>query len=107
MRKIVLTFVCGLVVCVLALAWAPAGSAVAGDKGGNDKVTICHRTGSSTNPYVIITISTNALPAHVGDESTPAHHPAKDGRTDHILDDKHHSTCPTDHEDDGDCDHHE
>jgi hypothetical protein len=29
-----------------------------------DKVTICHRTGSGTNPYVMITVSTNAIPAH-------------------------------------------
>jgi hypothetical protein len=28
------------------------------------KTTICHATGSSTNPYVTITISNNALPAH-------------------------------------------
>ena len=28
------------------------------------KVTICHHTGSSQNPYVEITVSTDALPAH-------------------------------------------
>jgi hypothetical protein len=28
------------------------------------KVTICHRTGSKTNPFVTITTSNNALPAH-------------------------------------------
>jgi hypothetical protein len=28
------------------------------------KTTICHATGSKTNPYVTITISNNALPAH-------------------------------------------
>ena len=28
------------------------------------KTTICHATGSATNPYVTITISDNALPAH-------------------------------------------
>jgi hypothetical protein len=28
------------------------------------KTTICHRTGSATNPFVIITVSNNALPAH-------------------------------------------
>jgi multimeric flavodoxin WrbA len=34
-------------------------------KGGPDgKVTICHATGSETNPYVEITISVNALKAH-------------------------------------------
>src|SRR3954454_24402977 len=28
------------------------------------KTTICHATGSATNPYVTITISNNAIPAH-------------------------------------------
>ena len=31
---------------------------------GNDKVTICHATGSESNPYVEITISENAVEAH-------------------------------------------
>jgi ABC-type sugar transport system substrate-binding protein len=29
------------------------------------KVTICHVTGSSTNPSVTITVSRNAVPAHL------------------------------------------
>jgi hypothetical protein len=29
------------------------------------KVTICHQTGSGTNPGVTITVSQNALPAHM------------------------------------------
>jgi hypothetical protein len=33
--------------------------------GTGQKVTICHATGSATNPYVQITISENALPAHL------------------------------------------
>ncbi|MDP2339856.1 MAG: hypothetical protein Q8O67_02775 [Deltaproteobacteria bacterium] len=32
--------------------------------GPDPKITICHATGSETNPYVEITISVNALPAH-------------------------------------------
>src|ERR1051325_765932 len=83
MKKIVLTFVCSLVICVLALAWSPATSVVAGNGGDNGKTTICHRTGSNSNPYVIITISNNALPAHFGEN---AHHPDKNGRSDHLLD---------------------
>ena len=30
------------------------------------KVTICHRTGSQTNPYNMISVSVNAVPAHTG-----------------------------------------
>jgi hypothetical protein len=29
------------------------------------KVTICHRTGSQSNPFVKITVSQNAVPAHL------------------------------------------
>src|SRR3954452_2485837 len=44
------------------------GGASGGKEHGNDnehgKVTICHATGSETNPFVRITVSVNALPAH-------------------------------------------
>lgn len=30
----------------------------------NDKVTICHATGSVKNPYVVITVSANGLNGH-------------------------------------------
>jgi hypothetical protein len=44
------------------------GGASAAKAHGNDnehgKVTICHATGSETNPYVRITVGVNALPAH-------------------------------------------
>jgi hypothetical protein len=30
-----------------------------------EKVTICHHTHSATNPFVTITVSRNALPAHL------------------------------------------
>jgi hypothetical protein len=37
------------------------------------KVTICHRTGSKKNPFVTITVSRNAVPAHLrhGDKLGP------------------------------------
>jgi hypothetical protein len=34
------------------------------------KVTICHHTGSQTNPFVTITVSRNALPAHLAHDDT-------------------------------------
>ena len=46
-------------------ALAPAASA-------GEKVTICHATGSATNPYVVVTISENAVAAH------RAHHGRED-----------------------------
>jgi hypothetical protein len=30
-----------------------------------EKVTICHRTGSQKNPFVTITVSSNAVDAHL------------------------------------------
>ena len=52
-------------------------------KGGREdrpspKVTICHATGSETNPYVQITISENGLNGH-------GHHHKKAGRPDDII----------------------
>jgi hypothetical protein len=54
---------------------APEGGCPGGTEGTNTpglpptdqklgKTTICHATGSATNPFVMITISDNALPAH-------------------------------------------
>lgn len=40
----------------------------------DDRVTICHFTGSDTNPVVTVTVSVNSLPAHLaqGDVVAPA-----------------------------------
>lgn len=40
------------------------GSALATEPDNNERVTICHATGSVTHPYVEITVSENALAAH-------------------------------------------
>jgi hypothetical protein len=41
---------------------SPSSSSSSDQYGG--KTTICHKTGSKKNPYVLITVSNNALPAH-------------------------------------------
>lgn len=45
-----------------------------------DKVTICHATGSATNPFVKITVSPNAINGHFENNGTP-----KSGHEDDIL----------------------
>jgi hypothetical protein len=44
----------------------------AGKSKSHSKVTLCHSTGSSTNPYVLITVSENAVKAHA------RHHDGRD-----------------------------
>lgn len=66
----------------LALTGASA-TAFATDEssgGGGEKITICHATGSETNPYVPITISLNALNAHIGHQHEEDIIPANDGK---------------------------
>ena len=66
LRKVLLT-----VIAAGALSTAPVALAGGPNDGNNDhgnkdngKTTICHATGSETNPYVQITVSNNALAAH-------------------------------------------
>lgn len=65
----------------LALLGASA-TALATDEssGGGEKITICHATGSETNPYVPITISLNALKAHMGHQHEEDIIPANNGK---------------------------
>jgi hypothetical protein len=49
-------------------------------EGGGEKITICHATGSETNPYVPITISVNALNAHMGHQHDQDIIPANNGK---------------------------
>jgi hypothetical protein len=51
---------------------APAHAAPVNTHAKAGKTTICHSTGSATNPFVTITISNNALPAHA------RHHDGRD-----------------------------
>ena len=52
--------------CPAAPAPAPAAAqkAPAAKDNGHEKVTICHATGSETNPFVTITIAEPAVAAH-------------------------------------------
>jgi hypothetical protein len=51
------------------------------EKTAHHKVIICHRTGSATNPYVVINVSINAW------QNGHTRHPALDGRSDVLLQD--------------------
>jgi hypothetical protein len=55
-----------------------------------DKVTICHGTGSATNPYVKISVSRNALGGHFNEMDTP-----RAGHLDDIMLDSADDDCPT------------
>lgn len=64
--------VAGLLVGGVLAAGPPVGKGNGGDRAQSaadpasaGKVTMCHRTGSSSNPYVKITVSQNAVKAHV------------------------------------------
>lgn len=50
---------------VLASGFVPLAAQATGP---GDQITICHATGSSTNPYVVLTIPRNGLNGHAGHE---------------------------------------
>jgi hypothetical protein len=65
LRRALLALIATGVLSITPVALA-GGNGNGDNNGGNNdgKITICHATGSETNPYVEITISVNALPAH-------------------------------------------
>ena len=76
----------GLFAAGFVAAAAVAGEApnllaqLTGTTGDDEKVTICHRTGSQKNPFVTITVSRNALDAHLGHGDTLGACPASPSR---------------------------
>jgi hypothetical protein len=67
-------------------ARASLGGTAAEQGQGGAKVLICHRTLAETNPYVLISVSVSALPAHM------RHGDAVPGQYGGSL---HPSACPT------------
>lgn len=64
----------------LTIGGVSAATAFATNGGQDDhKVALCHRTASDSNPYVLITVDLDALPAHLND--LPGH-PAKAWKSD-------------------------
>ena len=66
LRKMLLTVIAAGALSTAPVALAGGPNDENNDHGNKDhgKTTICHATGSETNPYVQITVSNNALAAH-------------------------------------------
>ncbi|MFF1251390.1 hypothetical protein ACFVYC_02685 [Pseudarthrobacter sp. NPDC058329] len=67
-------------VASFSLLGATATAFASDESSGGEKITICHATGSETNPYVPVTISLNALNAHLGHQHGEDIIPGNDGK---------------------------
>lgn len=85
-RRVVATLAA---VAMLALAMTIPASATPKDDDGEHKVTICHVTNSTSNPWVIIEVDVAAFDGEGKNDHT--HHESKDGRTDVVAVD---GVCP-------------
>jgi hypothetical protein len=65
------------VLVVGALVIAPTMVAMATQPDPDHRVTICHRTASHTNPYVVITVDEAAINMDTGDDSGKGDHNAE------------------------------
>jgi hypothetical protein len=70
---------CGLAVAVLFGCGQGVSEVGQNQSALNDKITICHATGSDKNPFVEITISVDALPAHLDHQDGRDIIPAPEG----------------------------
>src|SRR5215213_1836433 len=65
MRKMILLAVLAALAAMMLVATPALAQDLSQERrGGSGKVTICHNTGSATNPTVTIRVSRNAIPAH-------------------------------------------
>lgn len=60
-----------LVAASLAASLCLAAQAVGSNGSGDHKTSLCHRTHSTSNPFVLITIDDSAVAAHVREHDDP------------------------------------
>jgi hypothetical protein len=71
-RRLVDKFRLFSAMALLSLMIVACGSSGVHGQVNNGKITICHATGSTKNPFVLITVSVNGLNGHGGHPVTHA-----------------------------------